>query len=558
MIDGRTVYTPTTSGVYWDQQDVPLEDIDRIEVIRGPGGSVWGANAVNGVINIITKGAKDTQGWLVHVGGGSQDTIRGLLQYGGKAGQTGTYRVFENYSNQGSLTLSDGKSAAADGWHMLHSGVRSDWTLSPRDILTVQGDFLQTGEGQTISVVFANALPLMQTFTDSVRAGEGDLLERWNHTLSNGSQTSLQTYYDRYDRHDEGVRESLGTFDVDFQHRLRLGSRNDVVWGAGYRFTADRHVAGYGKTYAPLNQKNNLVSTFVQDEIKITDALTFTLGSKFEHQPYAGFEFEPSLRSVWTPTDRQAIWISASQAVKQVSREEAGLVVDPFTFPVAGGGFGLEQISGNPKSNAERLRDYEVGYRAQATRRFSLDVSTFFSLYHGLETLDAGQPYFTAEDGQPHVVLPFVFGNSARAHTYGAEMFATWNVTSRWKISPSYSVIRLKIIHDRGTQDSDEEERADNTPENQFQVRSFLNLSRNLEWDSTLYYVGSLRDGGNGPVPAYTRIDTRFAWRLGKSLELSVVGQNLLTPLHSEFHDAYEVTRTLVQRSVFGKITWRF
>ena len=249
---------------------------------------------VNGVINIVTKPTDVTQGVLVSAGGGSPGTAQGLAQYGGKIGQAGTYRVFGDYSNRGNLTASDGRSEAADGWRMSHGGFRSDWTLSPRDSVTVQGDLLRTNEGQTVNVVYDQQLPLQRTFNDVVTVDAANVLGRWSHTLANGSDTSLQVYYDRYDRLDVGATEVLNTVDVDFQNHIKLGVRHDIVWGAGYRVTADQQGPGYSRTYIPLSRTNNLLSAFAQDEIALGHSIWFTLGSKFEHNAYTGFEYEPS------------------------------------------------------------------------------------------------------------------------------------------------------------------------------------------------------------------------------------------------------------------------
>ena len=554
LIDGRSVYTPSFSGVYWDQQDVPLENIERIEVIRGPGGTVWGANAMNGVINIITKSAKATQGGLLSAATGSQDVARGLAQYSGQIGTSGAYRVFGEGFKIGTSEAPNGQEAA-DGWHAAHGGFRADWDLSPRDTFMVQGDMYRTGENQTITSLIANALPAPHTFDEQFNTSGVDVVGRWNRTLASGASLSLQMYYDRSDRREQGGGDTLNTVDFVFQHHLAIGSRHDVVWGAGYRLVQDSITAGYATTFVPLNQTTSLFSTFVQDEIRLTKSVWLTVGSKFEHNAYTGFEYEPSARLVWTPNDRQAIWLSASRAIRQPDRADFGLRSDVATFPLPGGAFGIVELLGNPNTKAEQLRDYEAGYRAQLSKRVSLDIASYVSFYRRLLTDEPGTPFFSTGP-TPLLISPLYFDNRAHALSYGVEFFANWNITPRWRISPGYGFIHMEVSPDSDSGDTTVALTPGNTPAQQFQIRSFLNLTRRLDWDTSLFRTGSL--DGASPTPGYARLDTRLGWRVGERVDLSISGQNLLHGTHPEFHDQNGLNHILLERRFVAKITWRF
>ena len=552
LIDGRSVYNETFSGVTWEAMDMPLEDIERIEVIRGPGGTVWGANAVNGVINIITKSAKATQGGLLSADASSRTNAGGLVQYGGKIGSAGTYRVFDKYFNI-APAVPAGQLPALDGSHGFHEGFRSDWDLSPRDSLTVEGDVLQTEGGATsVNAVIANALPFVtKTIPDEIRYASGSIVGLWNHTMANGSDMSLEINDERHVWRSQGIRESSNSFDVDFHHHLAIGTRQDVVWGFDFRTVQASFVPGVSITIASPASPSNLYSVFVQDEIKIADSLSLTLGSKLEHNSYTGFEYEPSAQLTWAVTDRHTLWASAARAIRQPAQLDVGLEADAAVVPLGNGAAGIVEQFGTPNVQAEKLLDFELGHRAQINSHLSVDSVVFLSSYRNLGAFEPGNPFFTVSDGPPHVAIPLILDYKAYAHDYGAEVFATWTAAHRWKLIPEFSVLHMNEVDPTGQKVLLVD--PGNSPRHSFGVRSLLNLGHNLHWDASLSSVGAITN-----TPGYTRVDTRLGWRLGESIEVSLVGQNLLTPRHAEYPDQYGIGHTLVGRTVFLKTTWRF
>jgi len=554
LIDGRSVYHPAFSGVLWFAQDVPLEDIERIEVIRGPGGTVWGANAMNGVINISMKSAQATPGGLLTAGGGTNQQGEGLLQYGGTAGVSGDYRIFGRYSHQGKSDPVDADQPA-DARGLGQVGFRSDWRLSARDLLTVQGEYRRVDGGETLSGVLPQTLSAMGTYTQPIGDDGGNILARWTHTLVNGSDVSLQAYFDKSDTFAAGAHDFTSIGNIDFQHHLSFGSRNDVVWGLSYRGAANRFSGNNVVTLHPVDRTDSLYSAFVQDEITLTKTLSLTVGAKFEHNAYTGYENEPSAQLVWAANSRNTVWVSAAKAIRQPSPIDNGLEIVSALVPLPQGALGLVTVFGNPNTKVEELRDFEAGYRAQVNRRLSVDVTSFLSFYRNLETTEPQTPFFALTPGPPHLVIPLLFENLANARNYGAEAFANWNVTDRWKLSPGLTLLDMSVTRDASSQDAVIEQLPGYAPRRSFQVRSFVDLGRTFEWDQTIGYTGPLAVGN---IPGYVRLDTRVGWRMGEFTEVSIVGQNLLRPRHAEFPDSQLIDYMLDQRSIFGKLTWRF
>ena len=593
LVDGRTVYTPSFSGVYWDQLDVPLDTIERIEVVRGPGGTVWGANAVNGVINIITKNSKDTQGVTVSAGAGSDHTGDYEALYGGSAGSGFSYRAFGHYSSFASRTTPNDFNGN-DAWRMRHAGFRADWNKSSTNTFMLEGGIFDTNGGQS---VLAPSNMVSGISPGKLTNSGADILAQWTHRYSGTSDSSLRVYDTSYLRHDTGLTEKLNVLDFDYQHHLRIGSKNDVVWGAGYRYTSD-HIGspadnsrmlsriGYAALFRPPAKDYSLFSTFLQDEIHLSDELSFTVGSKFEHNAFSGFEYEPSARLAWTPTAAQTVWLSASKAVRQPSRFDTGLYVGFPDIPLAPGLAVAQHVSGNPDFKAERLFDYEAGYRIAPSSRLLIDLTGYYSFYNNLEGAQLTMPEFTTVPDGLLITLPLTLANAYQAQNYGSEIDVTWNAASRWKLVGSYSWLKMNVY--TGSTDPAAALQAftsnpaaetlpaaflqsflqglngfaigtssigDTSPRHQFGIQSYLDLTSRLTFDNSLYFVGALPGKG---VPAYARLDSRLGWKVRKGIEASIVGQNLASPDHLEFGNVEQAIATEVDRSVFGKIVWTF
>ena len=520
LMDGRSVYSPLFAGVFWGVQDTLLADIDQIEVISGPGATLWGANAVNGVINVTTKNSKDTQGLLVEGGGGTEISGLAGFRFGGLAGTNVSYRIYGKYLDRDGTVFADGKDAI-NGNRMAQSGFRVDWQASSDDLVTVQGDIY---EGRTDRAALA----------DSVADG-GNVIARWTHTISDTSNFKLQFYFDRAHRNFEtSYSDMLDTYDVDFQHRFSMGERNDLVWGLGYRLIEDDFVGTPTLALAPQQKSLQTFSGFVQDEIALVkDRLHLTLGSKIEHNDYTGFEFQPSARLAWKITRQQLLWAAVSRAVRTPSRIDRDLFTPPVT-------------TGSPGFDSETLIAYELGYRVQPHKRLSLSIATFYNDYDDIRNIEPNDPL--APTG-------LIFSNGQEGESYGVEVTADFRVNDWWRLRAGYTGMQVDVRtkSDRIDLNLSRGEAADSN--HQFSLRTSLDLPGNLEFDAGFRWVSRITNLV-AEVPDYAELDLRLAWRPHPNLELSIVGQNLLNNHHAEYGTL--PGRQEIERSVYGKVLWRF
>lgn len=521
LIDGRAVYTPLFSGVFWDVQEVPLADIDRIEVISGPGATLWGANAVNGVINVITKDAKDTRGLLLSGGGGTELRGFGTARYGGALGSHGHYRIYGRGFGRDPTALPNGQDAN-DKWHLGQGGMRVDWDASTISHITVQGDLY---DGR-----------IAQPTASDIAVSGGNVMAKWSRTISETATLGAQLYYDRTHRNIPGTfGEDLDTYDVDLQHQTRLGTRHDVVWGLGYRLINDHVANSAALAFLPAHVARRWFTGFVQDEIAVVpDRLHVALGTKVEHNDYTGVEIQPSGRVNWTLGPSATLWTAVSRAVRAPSRIDRELFA-PGQPPYV--------LAGGPTFHSEEELAYELGLRHQKAA-LALSVATFYSHYHGLRSL---------EQANPPNPFPVVIGNGQDGESFGAEVTADYSFTTAWHLRAGYTELRIHVWPNPGSTDTTRGATENHTPDRQFFLHSSIDLPAHWRLDAGFRAIAAI---ANQQVPAYAELNARLTYQPAAHLDLSIVGQNLLHGRHAEF--GAPATRLEIERGMYGLVEWRF
>lgn len=555
LVDGRSVYSPLHAGVHWDTIDGVLDDIDRIEVIRGPGATLWGANAVNGVINIVSKKSSVTQGRHVMTTVGNQE-FAVELRHGGAVGKEGTYRVFTKYSDNGNnAQRQDGEAPGQDDWRTKRAGFRADWRQGTAHMFTFQSDYYSGVHGETLSYP-----DLSVPFTFRRKEGQDlkvsgfSMMGQWNHRSHTDSEFMVQLYYDQTQRIESPFEETHDSVDLDFQHRQRISAKHLLIWGGGYRRIWDLTRPSFRYGFVNTERTVNQMSVFAQDEITVTENITVTAGTKFEHYNYTGWETQPNLRVAWAVNTRQALWGAVSRAVRTPSRNDDDVAINVTAFPQGDGTPAVVRILGNPEIESEKVTTYELGYRLRPTPGLVLDLSLFHSEYEDLIGTQAATPFFEPEPNPAHLVLPRFFVNDTEGQVRGAEFASTWQVSRVVRLNLGYSYLDMDITAPDGF------DVTGNSPRHQAATRVWYDLSSRVILDVAVYYVDELWvQNRTSQVPAYARTDLRIAWHPPVSgIEIAAGVRNAFDRQHPEFGSVPFIVASEIDRTYYVSMMLKF
>lgn len=556
LIDGRAVYTPLFGGVYWDVQDTMLADVDRIEVIRGPGGVMWGANAVNGVINVITKSAKDTTGGLAYGGAGSEERGMSGFRFGSQFGENSFYRVYAKYADVDEFVDGQGN-RTGDEVKQLRTGFRVDFDPSDRGSITLSGDVYRGDNGEQAAVPIA-APPYVENRALRTAVEGGNLTARWVVRDAGGAESSVQSYVDYTDRTiDTIARERRATFDVEAQHSFAPWNGHSILLGAGYRATTDDIDASLSIDFTDRHDTDQIFSAFAHDAFDlVTDTLRLSFGAKLQLNDYTGLEVQPDARLVWQMSDKMTSWGSVARAVRTPTRADDTIRADLSSTDGGGGLAAMGVLFGDKNLESEELLAYEAGWRWQASQTVAFDLALFYNEYDNLMTIGQGTPYFEAQP-RPRIVAPLLWRNAGEAQTYGGEVSTNVQVSPGWLVSGHWSVIRVLMQVDDPTAIATTQDPETDTPRHQIHLRSQWRIGEKLDVGALAWWTDHSRSLAQH-ISDHVRLDLRVGWRPQDNVELSLVGQNLIDSSHGEGSaDLYTVPGE-VERGVYFQVTSRF
>lgn len=554
LIDGRAVYTPTFSGVYWDVQDVPLFDVERIEVVRGPGATLWGANAVNGVINVITKRADDTQGGVAYASVGTEQIGSGTVRYGGRIGDDLAWRVYGKGVAYDDTDLAGGGDDS-DAWEKWQGGARFDWRASERDRLTFGADAYVGCLDQTNPIPDPNPPFFGSIAAETAKVSGWNVGVSWTREIDADESLTLAAYYDATRREQVLLDDYRDTLDLDFQHRFAPLEGHEVTWGAGWRLSADDYRNTYAISFAPASRNAQIFSLFVQDQIALVkDELKLTVGSKFEHNDFSGFEVQPSARLAWEVSEDVTLWGSVSRAVRTPSRADHHIRI--IAGSGAGGPLGIvtSAILGSSDFRSEEVVAYEAGLKARPFDRLSVDLAVFYNDYDRLTTLEPGAPFPEVLPAPPHLLMPLFFDNRSEGEAYGFEAALDWRPSDDLRFVGTYSFVDLQLHAPTSGDPASSQAAEGETPEQQFSVRSAWTFAE--DWD--LSVVGYWVDRIPSQLDSYFRLDARLAWRPTDDVEVAVGVQNALDPRHREAAGSILSNPVEIERAAYFEVTVRF